>query len=329
VGLTSDGTVAEAYAEVAPGDAELRVTYKARLNLGEVCRPQLEIRVQLHHNVICHVDQLQPPSERAQLRRGGKTIGFRWAGWPSSRNRILMSLSEGERNLIRTIFGAIVNQNESIRRAGLSGERIEEQGEILPLVQERNNHHQHHPRVHPRRRAGRLLATLFDPRPYLHFFRLVHYWNYSHVSPRRKATIGPGVLLAPNVSFRNGERVEIGARSHIGEYCALWAGDRDGRIIIGDDALFGPNVYITASNYNYASGSPVWRQPRVEQDVVIGEDVWLGAGVMVLPGVTIGEGCIVAAGSIVTHDLPPGAVAAGVPVRILKMRDGSAPPSHR
>lgn len=146
------------------------------------------------------------------------------------------------------------------------------------------------------------------------------------MTPRRKARIGPGVLLAPNVSFRNGERIEIGSRSHIGENCSLWAGEGGGRILIGEDALFGPQVYITASNYDYGSGAPVWRQPRIEEDVVIGADVWLGARVIVLPGVTVGEGSIVAAGSVVTRDLPPGAVAAGVPARILKMRDGRPPP---
>jgi acetyltransferase-like isoleucine patch superfamily enzyme len=137
------------------------------------------------------------------------------------------------------------------------------------------------------------------------------------------------VLLAPNVSFRNGERIEIGARSHIGEHCSLWAGDQGGRIVIGEDALFGPRVYVTAANYSYGSGSPVYAQPRVEEDVVIGADVWLGARVMVLPGVTVGDGCIVGAGSVVTRDLPPGTVAAGVPARVLKMRDGSPVPDWR
>lgn len=133
--------------------------------------------------------------------------------------------------------------------------------------------------------------------------------------------------LSPNVSFRNGERVEIGARSHIGEHCSLWAGDSHGRIVIGEDALFGPRVYITASNYRYDLGAPVWRQPRAEADVIIGRDVWLGARVIVLPGVTVGDGAIVAAGSVVTRDLPPGAVAVGVPARVVKMRDGGPAPA--
>lgn len=171
-------------------------------------------------------------------------------------------------------------------------------------------------------RGWRMLFSVLDPRAYLHLFRLLHYWNYAHVTPRRRARIGQGVWLAPNVSFRNGERIEIGDRSHIGEQCSLWAGDSHGRIRIGEDALFGPRVYITASNYRYDTGAPVHAQPREENDVVIGTDVWLGARVIVLPGVTIGDGTIVAAGSVVTRDLPPAVVAAGIPARPRKRRDG-------
>lgn len=174
--------------------------------------------------------------------------------------------------------------------------------------------------------ALRFLRSLIDPRSYLHWLRLLHYWNYAHVTPRRRARIGPGVAMAPNVSLRNGERIEIGARAHIGEGCALWAGDSSGRIVIGEEALFGPQVFLTASDYRYEPDTPVMRQPRIEGDVVIGRDVWLGARVIVLAGVTVGDGCVVAAGSVVTRSLPPGAVAAGAPARIVKMRDGSAPP---
>ena len=95
--------------------------------------------------------------------------------------------------------------------------------------------------------------------------------------------------------------------------------------MIGEDALFGPQVYITASNYRYDAGSPVMHQERVEQDVEIGADVWLGAGVVVLPGVSIGAGSVVAAGAVVTRSLPPGSVAAGVPARVVKQRETGSP----
>jgi acetyltransferase-like isoleucine patch superfamily enzyme len=174
-------------------------------------------------------------------------------------------------------------------------------------------------------RLVRFIVSVLDPRAYLHFLRLAHYYNYSHVEPRRRAKIGSGVALAPNVSFRNGERIEIGDHAHIGGRCYLWAGDSAGRIVIGEDALFGPEVYLTASDYETAPGEVVYRQPKRERDVVIGRGVWLGARVIVVAGVTIGDGAIVGAGSVVTRDIPPNAIAVGIPARVVRMRDGSQP----
>lgn len=59
---------------------------------------------------------------------------------------------------------------------------------------------------------------------------------------------------------------------------------------------------------------------HTDQDVVIGEDVWCGANVTILKGVAIGRGSIIAAGAVVTKDIPPYCVAAGVPAKPLKSR---------
>jgi acetyltransferase-like isoleucine patch superfamily enzyme len=162
--------------------------------------------------------------------------------------------------------------------------------------------------------------SLVDPRAWFHLFRLVHYYNYSHVAPRRLADIGPGVRMAPNVSLRNGERIKIGAYSHIGGGCSIWAGESAGRITLGSHALLGPEVFITASNYQTKPGTPVMDQPKVERDVFIGDDVWLGARVMVVAGVEIGDGCIIGASSVVTRSIPAGSIAVGNPARIVGQR---------
>ncbi|WP_425956206.1 acyltransferase [Xylanimonas sp. McL0601] len=135
------------------------------------------------------------------------------------------------------------------------------------------------------------------------------------------ASVGAGAKVSPTVSIRNGERVRIGAGAQIGASCSLWAGDSSGRIEIGDHALFAPDVFITASNYDFdAAPGPVMDAPKREADVSIGADTWLGARVVVLPGVSIGDGTVVAAGAVVTKDLPGGVLAAGVPARVIRKR---------
>lgn len=164
------------------------------------------------------------------------------------------------------------------------------------------------------------LLSLVDPRSWLHVLRLVHYYGYSHVRERGRMEVGTGTGIAPNVSLRNGERIRIGAKSHIGERCCLWAGESTGRIVIGDHVSLAPEVFVTASDYRFVAGQPFRDQPKRERDITIGNDVWLGTRVVVTAGVTIGDGCIVGAGAVVTRDLPAGSIAVGVPARVVSQR---------
>ncbi len=172
----------------------------------------------------------------------------------------------------------------------------------------------------PAARAFRAATTLLDPRILVQPFRLLHYYNYTHVAPRRKLTLGARVRLAPNVSFANAERIAIGDGTQIGARCHLWAGDAAGRITIGAGTTFGPDCFLTASDYGIAAGMPIAAQPRRERDITVGADVWLGAKVIVTAGVTIGDGCVVGAGAVVTRDLPPGSIAVGVPAKVVGHR---------
>jgi len=171
----------------------------------------------------------------------------------------------------------------------------------------------------------RALASLLDPGSYLHAFRLLHYYHYSHVQAKRKLTIGSGSGLSPNVSLRHGERITIGHDCHIGERCYLWAGPETGRITLGNHVSLAPEVFITASDYSFQAGVPFRQQPKRERDVVIGDDVWLGTRVTVTAGVTIGNGCIVGAGAVVTKDLPAGCIAVGVPAKPIAQRATATP----
>ena len=164
------------------------------------------------------------------------------------------------------------------------------------------------------------LRSFTDPGTYLQALRLAHFASYSHVQQVRLLTLGTDINIAPNVSFRNAERIVIGNGSHLGEFDVIWAGNAHGRVSLGQKCLLGPHVTITASNYGIVQGHPVMDQEKVEKDVIIGDDVWLGANVVVLAGVTIGDGAVVAAGAVVTSDLPPQCVAGGVPARVIGQR---------
>ena len=172
-------------------------------------------------------------------------------------------------------------------------------------------------------RLSGAVKSVIDPRTYLQAFKLLHFASYSHVQQVRRLTCGPGVSFAPNVSFRNAERITIGAGSHLGEHSVIWAGNDTGRITFGEKCLLAPNTTVTASNYSIEPGRFIMDQPKIEQDIVVGDDVWLGANSVVLAGVTIGDGAIVAAGAVVTKDVPAGSIVGGIPARVIGWRTSS------
>ncbi|WP_210413840.1 acyltransferase [Protaetiibacter larvae] len=172
------------------------------------------------------------------------------------------------------------------------------------------------------------MRSLLDVRTYLHGLRLAHFSSYAHVRQLRRLHRGAAVSFAPNVSFRNAERITIGEGSHIGEFSIIWAGNSTGRITFGRKCLLAPHVTITASNYGVDRGTPVMDQPKVEKDITIGDDVWLGANVVVVAGVTIGDGAIAGAGAVITRDVPPFAIVGGVPAKVIGWRPEAGAPER-
>jgi acetyltransferase-like isoleucine patch superfamily enzyme len=170
------------------------------------------------------------------------------------------------------------------------------------------------------RRGLRFACSSLDLRVYLGLFRIVHWYNRTHVSQRRLLTLGTGVRISPMASFANGQRIVIGDRTRIGDHVSLWGGEREGRILVGKDCLFGPGAFLTASDYSLDPGSPVKSQVTRERDIVIGDDVWIGAGAIITAGVQIGDGAVIGAGSVVRRPIQAGAIVAGNPARVTSSR---------
>jgi len=131
--------------------------------------------------------------------------------------------------------------------------------------------------------------------------------------------LGQGTVIRPSVSFANPHNIFLGANGHINRHCYLWAG-RNSVIRIGDNFVCGPGIFITSDNHGIKRSPFIREQPGVERDVIIGNDVWIGAYGIVLPGVTIGDGAVIAAGSVVTKDVAPYTIVAGVPAKEIGKR---------
>lgn len=124
-----------------------------------------------------------------------------------------------------------------------------------------------------------------------------------------------------NVNIERGatfsRRLSLGNNSGLGVNCQI-----QGTVIIGNDVMMGPEVFIYTTNHSFEKTDIPMRLQgyQEEKPVYIGDDVWIGSRVTILPGVMIGSGSIIGAGSVVTKDVPPYAIIAGNPAILRKMR---------
>jgi acetyltransferase-like isoleucine patch superfamily enzyme len=124
-----------------------------------------------------------------------------------------------------------------------------------------------------------------------------------------KCSIEQGARLAA----ANDAALTVGDYVGIGPYNFLSAFGAD--LTVGAWTMFGPHVSVHTVDHGTRRGEPMRLQPGVAGAVEIGEDVWIGAGAVVVKGVCIGEGAVVAAGAVVTRDVDPYMIVAGVPAR--------------
>lgn len=149
------------------------------------------------------------------------------------------------------------------------------------------------------------------------------------------------------------QKSEIHGNVVVGEKCKIHKALISGNITLGRyTSLWGPNIQVLAHNNpieignfcsiardvtiqeyfhdhskltTYFIGRNVFKDP-IQNEVVskgpisIGHDVWIGTGVQIMSGVSIGNGAVIAANSTVTKDVPPYAIVAGVPAKVIKYR---------
>jgi acetyltransferase-like isoleucine patch superfamily enzyme len=127
--------------------------------------------------------------------------------------------------------------------------------------------------------------------------------------------LGANSLFYPNVIIHFPEKVSIGDNLSIAEFTHIWG---RGKVEIGNNVLIASHVIITSQTHD--TFSPLMRLSQVDKPVVIKDNVWIGANAIILPGVCIGQGSIVGAGSVVTKDISPNSIVAGVPAKLLKDR---------
>jgi acetyltransferase-like isoleucine patch superfamily enzyme len=198
------------------------------------------------------------------------------------------------------------------------------------------------------RRLATRLAVLFVP-PYKERYYLAGLNSKGYISPTSNVhhndlRLGSHVFIGDRVvifqSFGGGF-VELNDRVHLVGDIYIETG-QGGSLKIGNDTYIQPRCQFSAylasieigcgvqiapncAFYPYdhgcAPGELISKQPlKTKGAIIIDDDALLGYGVIVLSGVRIGKGAVIGAGSVVTRDVPDGAIAAGVPARVMKVR---------
>jgi acetyltransferase-like isoleucine patch superfamily enzyme len=126
--------------------------------------------------------------------------------------------------------------------------------------------------------------------------------------------MGAGSYIASLALVRG--KVTLGANCTVNPFASL-----SGHITCGDGVRIASGASIVGFNHGIEDRDiPIYRQPHTVSGVVIEDDVWIGANAVILDGAHIGKGAVIAAGAVVNANIPPFAIAGGVPARVLRYR---------
>jgi len=148
----------------------------------------------------------------------------------------------------------------------------------------------------------------------------VRMYGSAYVSNEGQINLGDKVLFIAGpvpveLTTRSGGVIDIGRSSDFNYGCIIVAHKR---VSIGERCRFGYYVIILDTDMHRLEPERRGEVPE-PAPVTIENDVWVGSRAMIMPGVTLGAGCVVAAGSIVTKDVPPRSVVAGVPAKVIRV----------
>ncbi len=181
--------------------------------------------------------------------------------------------------------------------------------------------------------SGILPKGFIDPEAWLNHPRL-KMGNHVYLGTRvviTEANSGGPVTIADHVQIYGNAIIETGSGGSIrideGTHIqpGLHLHSHLAEIHIGSHVEIAANCAFYNYDHGTTAGTLIMNQAlRTRGDIVVGDGVWLGHGVTVLQGVTIGTGAVIAAGAVVVSDIPPNAIAAGIPARVVKFREPAA-----
>jgi acetyltransferase-like isoleucine patch superfamily enzyme len=162
-------------------------------------------------------------------------------------------------------------------------------------------------------------------------------WANARLNIALDGTLHPSTVVLSMPELHGTRRIELGTNLYL--YRDLYLETQDeGAIKIGDDVVLSRGVHLVAfaeivledgvmigeyssvrdANHRIIPGSSVRHSGHIGKPIHIGRNAWIGRGVTILGGVSIGDGAVIGANAVVSKDIPAGAVAVGIPARVIR-----------